>query len=61
MTNILCARSRVVPTKRMLTIPKKELAACLVAAELGSSCMKNCILRKLECVSFVTQRSVCFS
>ena len=35
VTNILCARSRVVPTKKMLTIPKKELAGCLVAVELG--------------------------
>ena len=35
MSNILCARSRIAPARKMLTIPKKELAGCLVAAELG--------------------------
>ena len=34
-SSILCARSRVAPNNRMLTIPKKELAACVVAAELA--------------------------
>ena len=31
----MCARSRVAPNNHMLTIPKKELAACVVAAELA--------------------------
>ena len=35
VSNILCARSRIAPARKMLTIPKKELAGCLVAAELG--------------------------
>ena len=35
VSNLLCARSRVAPNNRMLTIPQKEMAACLVAAELG--------------------------
>ena len=34
-SSILCARSRIAPNNRMLTIPKKELAACVVAAELA--------------------------
>ena len=34
-SHILCARSRVAPNNRMLTFPKKELAGCLVAAELA--------------------------
>ena len=34
-SQVLCARARVAPSKRLLTIPKKELAACLTAAELG--------------------------
>ena len=35
VSNILCARSRIAPARKMLTIPMKELAGCLVAAELG--------------------------
>ena len=31
----MCARARVARSRRLLTIPKKELAACLAAAELG--------------------------
>ena len=33
-TQLLCARTSVAPSKRLLTVPKKELAACLAAAEL---------------------------
>ena len=33
--NILCARSRVAPLNRLLTLPQKELQAALVAAEIG--------------------------
>ena len=29
VSNILCARSRIAPARKMLTIPKKELAGCL--------------------------------
>ena len=35
VSNIVCARSRIAPARKMLTIPKKELSGCLVAAELG--------------------------
>ena len=35
MSNILCAQNRIAPTRKMLTIPKKELAGCLVAVEVG--------------------------
>ena len=34
-SSILFARSRVAPNNRMLTIPKRELAACVIAAELA--------------------------
>ena len=34
-SNLLCARSRVAPLNRLLTLPQKELQAALVAAEIG--------------------------
>ena len=34
-SNALCVRSRIMPNQFMLTIPKKEMAVCLVVAELG--------------------------
>ena len=37
----LCARARVAPSKRMLTIPKKELAACLALQNWDNSYMRN--------------------
>ena len=36
-SHLLCARSRVAPNNRMLSIPQKEMAACLVGAELGQT------------------------
>ena len=58
MTNILCARSRVVPTKKMLTIPKKELAGCLVAAELGQFLHEELQISK-ERMRFFCDSEVC--
>ena len=51
-SQVLCARARVAPSKRLLTIPKKELAACLTAAELGQFLHKKLKIDKSRFRSF---------
>ena len=58
VTNILCARSRVVPTKRMLTIPKRSFAGCLVAAELGQFLHEELHIEKAR-MRFFCDSEVC--
>ena len=58
VSHLLCARSRVAPTKRMLTIPKRELPRCLVAAELGQFLHEELHIEK-NCMWFFSDSEVC--
>ena len=58
MSNIMCAQSRIAPARKMLTIPKKELAGCLVTAELGQFLHEELKISK-DRMCFFSDSEVC--
>ena len=59
-STIIMSKSRVMPTKNVLTIPRAELAACEIAAKIGSHCARvlGVDLRDVYC--FSDSATACF-